>query len=224
MQDSTHTITPAFVNLYLIHFNTNKVAAADAPQSWSDLTLPRWKNAVSMADPNSSQSVQSFIWFITEHLAKTEPDKYGWAYFKRLSDNGLHLESSHGTIRDLTVSGERPLAVQLLANAQTAANRGEPAKAVWPKEGVPGEISAFALMKDAKNKEAGRLWLDFVVSPEGQALMPASLGGALVRNDVAYKFPDGTPTDKVKIVPVDSAFIAQNRKAQAKKFHEVIGR
>jgi len=224
VQDPTNTITPAFINLYLIHYNTKKIAAADAPRSWSDLALPRWKDAVAMADPNSSQSIQSFIWFVTEYLGKKDPDKYGWNFFKRLGANGVHLESSHGTIRDLTVSGERPVAVQLLANAQTAANRGEPASPIWALEGSPGEVSAFALMKDGKNKDAGRLWLDFVVSPEGQALMPASLGGAPVRNDVAYKYPDGTPVDKVKIVPVDSAFVAENRKAQAKKFHEALGR
>jgi iron(III) transport system substrate-binding protein len=224
VQDRTRTITPAFVNLYLIHYNVKKITAADAPRSWADLDAPRWKDAISMADPSSSQSVQSFIWFVTEYLGKKEPDKYGWNYFKRLGANGLRLESSHGTIRDMTVSGERPLGIQLLANAQTAANRGEPTNAIWPREGSPGELSAFALLKDAQNKDSGRKWLDFIVSTNGQALMPDSLGGAPIRNDVSYKYPDGTPVDQVKIVPVDSAFIAENRKAQARKFHEAIGK
>ena len=224
VRDPQNFITPAFINLYLIHYNTKKIAAADAPKTWTDLLAPRWKNAVSMADPNSSQSVQSFVWFIAEHLAKTDPAAYGWDYFKKLGANGVHLESSHGTIRDLTVSGERPLAVQLLANAQTAANRGEPTNPIWPTEGSPGEVSAFALLKDAKARDAGQKWLDFVLSAEGQALMPGSLGGAPVRNDVAYKYPDGTPLDKVRIIPVDSAYISENRKQQAKRFHDALGR
>jgi len=223
-RDPQNFITPAFINVYLIHYNTKKISAADAPKSWADLNAPRWKGAVAMADPASSQSVQSFVWFVGDYLGKTDPSKFGWEYFKKLGANGVHLESSHGTIRDLTVSGERPLGVQLLANAQTAANRGEPTSVVWPIEGSPGEVSAFALMKDTKVKEAGQKWLDFVVSPEGQALMPNSLGGAPVRNDVPYKYPDGTPLDKVRIVPVDSAFIAESRKQQARKFHEALGR
>lgn len=58
-------------------------------------------------------------------------------------------------------------------------------------------------------------------SPGTDAQLPR---GAPVRNDVAYKYPDGTPLDKVRIVPVDSAFIAENRKQQARKFHEALGR
>ena len=224
VRDPQNLITPAFINLYLIHYNTKKIAEADRPKSWADLTLPRWKNAIAMADPNSSQSIQSFVWFIAEHLGKTDGAKFGWDYFKRLGANGVHLESSHGTIRDLTINGERPLGVQLLANVQTAANRGEPTSGIWPVEGAPGEISAFALMKTSPNKDAAKKWLDFVLSLDGQALMPASLGGAPVRNDVAYKYPDGTPVDAVKIIPVDSGYISENRKQQAKRFHEVLGR
>jgi iron(III) transport system substrate-binding protein len=224
VRDPQNLITPAFINLYLIHYNTKKIADADKPRSWSDLTLPRWKNAIAMADPNSSQSIQSFVWFIADHLGKSDASKFGWDYFKRLGANGVHLESSHGTIRDLTINGERPLGVQLLANVQTAANRGEPTSAIWPVEGSPGEVSAFALMKTSANKDAAKKWLDFVLSQEGQALMPASLGGAPVRNDVAYKYPDGTSVDAVKIIPGDSAFISENRKQQARKFHEVLGR
>lgn len=224
LQDKTNTITPAFVNLYLIHYNLKKITPADAPKSWAALLDPKWKGSIAMADPSSSQSVQSFIWFIADYLGKTNPSVYGWDYFKRLAINNPHLESSHGTIRDLAVSGERPIGIQLLANAQTAMNRGEPTSLVWPTEGAPGELSSFAMLKDAKNKDGAQKWLDFIVSLEGQALMPKSLGGAPVRNDVAYKYPDGSAMESVKIVPVDSAFISENRRNQARKFHEVIGK
>lgn len=224
LQNAPHVFTPAFVNLYLIHYNTKLISAAEAPKSWKDLLDPKWKGKLVLADPASSQSVQSFIWFIADYLGKSDPQTFGWGYFTKLAANEPRLESSHGTIRDLTIAGERPVAVQLLANAQTAAQRGEPTSNVWPSEGSPGEVSGFAIIKGGKNAELARRWADFIVSPEGQALMPASLGGAPVRTDVAYKYPDGTPLDKVQIVPVDSAMIALQRKEQAKKFHAAIGK
>ena len=223
VQNKANIFTPAFLNLYLIHYNTKLITAADAPKSWADLLNPKWKGKIVMADPGSSQSVQSFIWFIADYLGKKEPATFGWDYFKKLGANSPRLENSHGTIRDLTISGERPIGIQVLANVQAAANHGDPTSSSWPAEGAPGELSAFSVLRSSKNREAGKKWLDFLISPAGQALMPFSLGGAPIRNDVAYKYPDGTPVDKVAVVPVDSTFIAANIKAQAKRFHDAIG-
>lgn len=223
-RDRRNIITPAFVNLYLIHYNTNKITKANAPKTWADLLDPRWKNSIALADPKRSQSIQSFIWFITEHLGKQDPKTYGWEYFKKLGANSPQLESSHATIRDLAVSGERPIGIQLLANAQTTMNRGEPASIVWPSDGVPGEMSSFAVLKAASNKVAAQRWLDFIVSKDTQQMIPTSLSGAPVRDDVDYKYPDGTPVKDVKIISVDSGFIAANRRQQADKFHEAMAK
>ena len=178
-----------------------------------------------MADPNSSQSVQSFVWFIADHLGKTDPATFGWDYFKGLGANGVHLESSHGTIRDLTVSGERPLGVQLLANAQTAANRGEPTDPIWPSEGSPGEVSAFALLKDAKSSAAGQKWLDFVLSTEGpvaDARFARRRAGAQRREPTSTRTARrSTRSRSFRSTRRSSRRIASSRRA---RFHEALGR
>lgn len=224
VRDPANVVVPACVNPYLIQYNTNQVNAADAPKRWLDLLDPKWKGKIAMADPAKSQSVHSFLWFILTELPKTDAADYGESFFKNLSANDIRLESSHGTIRDLTASGERPVAVQLLANGQTSANRGDPTAIVWPTEGSPGEISAFAMFAGSDNKPAAKAWLDFVVSREAQAVMPNALSCAPVRNDVDYKFPGGTAVEDVKIVPVDSAFITENRTVQTQEFNQAIGR
>jgi iron(III) transport system substrate-binding protein len=221
--DANGTSVPACVNLYLIQYNTNAIKAEDAPTHWTGLLDPKWKDQIALADPASSQSVHSFIWFISEHMA-AEGGDYGWAFFEKLAANAPRLEKSHGTIRDMTASGERPIAVQLLANGQTSADRGDPTSLVWPAEGSPGEISSFAMFEGAANVPAAQAWLDYIVSADAQAMMPKALGCAPVRNDVAYKFPDGTAVGDVKIVPVDAAFIAREREAQIAKFNTAFGR
>jgi iron(III) transport system substrate-binding protein len=223
VRDPSGTSVPACVNLYLIQYNTNSIAAADAPTHWTGLLDARWKDQIALADPASSQSIHSFMWFITEQLAAQGPD-YGWSYFERLAQNAPRLERSHGTIRDMTASGERPIAVQLLANGQTSANRGDPTSLVWPAEGSPGEISSFAMFAKAANVPAAQAWLDYVVSAEAQARMPNALGCAPVRNDVAYAFPDGTAVADVTIVPVDTDFIGRERQSQIAKFNAAMGR
>lgn len=223
MRDANHLFTPAFLNLYLIHYNLKSIQPIGVPKAWADLTDPKYKNLIAMADPASSQSVQSFVWFIADNLGASDPQHFGWNYFTRLAANAIRLEASHGTIRDLTVSGERPLGVQLLANAQTAMNRGEATGLVWPSEGSPGELSAFSMLRSAANKPEAKLWLDFIASPAGQALMPRSLGGAPIRTDIAYKYPDGTPVADVKVVRVDATFVAANRRSQLRKFRAAIG-
>lgn len=223
VRDSTATSVPACVNLYLIQYNTNSIAAADAPTHWAGLLDPVWSGQIALADPASSQSVHSFLWFISEHLA-AQGDPYGWGYFEQLAANAPRLESSHGTIRDMTASGERPIAVQLLANGQTSANRGDPTSLVWPAEGSPGEISSFAMFENAANPAAAQAWLDYIVTADAQALMPNALGCAPVRNDVAYTFPDGTAVSDVTIIPVDTGFIAAEREGQIARFNAAFGR
>lgn len=167
MRDAENLVIPACINPYLIQYNTNQIAAADVPKHWADLTDPKYKDKVAMADPASSQSVHSFVWFETQYLPGQNVADSGWEFFAKLAANGARLESSHGTIRDLTASGERPVAIQLLANGQTSAKRGDPTALVWPPEGSPGEISAFAMFAGSDNKEAAQAWLDFVVSAAG---------------------------------------------------------
>jgi iron(III) transport system substrate-binding protein len=223
LRDPDKRIIPAFIDLYLIHYNENRVSEADKPASWVDLLDPKWKGQIVMADPASSQSVRSFIWYIANHMGEQDSANFGWPYFKKLGANEPHLESSHGTVRDLVISGERPVGVQLLSVASTAIKSGEPTGIVWPSEGSPGELSGFALVKGAANTEAAKKFLDFIVSKEAQEMMPVSLGGSSIRADITTPYPDGTPPTDVKIIPVDSVFISENRKESAEAFHRELG-
>lgn len=224
VRDPNNIVIPACVNPYLIQYNTNQVKAEDAPANWLDLLDPKWKGKIAMADPSKSQSVHSFLWFVTTEMPKHDPGHFGWGYFEKLRENDVRLESSHGTIRDLTASGERPVGIQLLANGQTSANRGDPTAIVWPPEGSPGEISAFAMFSASDNKPAAQAWLDFVVSKEGQSVMPNALSCAPIRSDVDYRFPGGAAVADVKIVPVDADYVTENREKQTEEFNRVMGR
>src|SRR5260370_9001066 len=60
-----------------------------------------------------------------------------------------------------------------------------PVRGVWPQEGVPSEPWTAAILKRAPHPNAARLFLDFLLSREGQALYVATRGWTSARPDVA---------------------------------------
>jgi iron(III) transport system substrate-binding protein len=92
VRDPQSLSVPACVNIYLLQYNTNSIAEADAPETWRDLLDPKWRNQIAMADPASSQSIHSLIWFITEYLPSQGEEGFGWDYFKQLGGNAVRLE------------------------------------------------------------------------------------------------------------------------------------
>ncbi len=71
-----------YVNSATNHFlayNTNKVAATDAPRRWTDLLDPKWKNQIGLPHPGFSGC--GGVWALG--LRKL----YGWTFFEKLVAN-----------------------------------------------------------------------------------------------------------------------------------------
>ena len=60
-----------------------------------------------------------------------------------------------------------------------------PVRGVWPKEGVPSEPWTAGILKRAPHPNAARLFLDFLLSREGQTLYVGTMGWSSARPDVA---------------------------------------
>jgi len=70
-------------------------------------------------------------------------------------------------------------------------------------------------------REAARLFLDFTVSKEGQALVVDKFGRRSVRRDVPT--PAGLPTlDKIKSIAYDLQYAADNRTEILKRFQDTL--
>src|SRR5882724_13639085 len=68
------------LNVMAIYLRDDKVPAADRPKRWADLTLPKYKGKMVMADPSFS----SLLVTIVGTLAKQN----GWQYFEKLREIG----------------------------------------------------------------------------------------------------------------------------------------
>lgn len=224
LRDGARLLTPVGLNLYTIQYNTNRVRPQDVPKRILDVLDPKWQNQIAIADPKNSASVHSLFWFVTSHLAESRgAPPYGWHFFQELRKLNPRAVASHGTIRSLVQTGERPIGFQMLSDAMLSVAQGEPAAFVFPEEGAPAEVSSIAIMRGSRNVAEARRFVDFLVSTRGQELMQKLGGYVPVRSDVTMRLPDGRTVAEIKVVPVDAAFItAEQRRENMQRFQEIM--
>ncbi len=217
--DPTGILTPVGTGFYTIIYNTNLVSEEEAPGSFADLLDEKWDNSLVIADPTSSSSVYTLIWMITQKLGT---DPYGWPYFERLQELNVNYASSHGTIGELVAMGERKVGVQVMATAGTSLKKGDPIAIVYPEEGLPSEVNVGVIRKDTPNEAAAELFMNFILSDEGQRLVADNLGWIPVRTDIAdYKLADGTALSDLNFIPRDVTWVTGNKEEILEKFAEI---
>jgi iron(III) transport system substrate-binding protein len=224
LRDPEMLLTPTGLNLSVIQYNTKRITGADIPKKFTDLLNPKFNNQIVMSDPRSSGSSHTHIWFLTKYLVDTvgEPP-YGWSFYKELRKLNPKYVASHGTVRAMTQTGERPLGIQMLNDAMKSVTAGEPASFILAQEGVPAEISVASILKASRNQAEAQAFVDFLLTEKGQDMMVKIAGYVPVRSDSPFRFPDGRSVADVKLVPLDTAYITpEKREEHIRKFHEIM--
>lgn len=209
-------VVPCGMMLYVIGYNRNKISDAEAPKSFAEMLDPKWDGKIVMANPQSSAGVHNLFWMITKKLADKPP--FGWDYFKKLNELKPQYVSAHGPIRDLLVSGERPLGFQLSFYLTEPIARGEKVWWNWPTEGVPTGQFAVAALNNKKDPTPALAFADWILSPEGQAVSSKVVSLVPVNKKVEIKFPDGKSPADLDLIPVDTTYITENRPEIIKGF------
>jgi iron(III) transport system substrate-binding protein len=92
---------------------------------------------------------------------------------------------------------------------------------VFPKEGVSAVTEPVAILKTAKNPEAAKAFVDFILSKPGQELA-ASQGFLPARSDVAP--PPGFPKPtNLTILPLDMGSATREASALKERFSRLFG-
>jgi iron(III) transport system substrate-binding protein len=159
------------VNPWLIVYDTDKVKGADIPQSWLDLLNPKWKGQLLIADPKTSSSYAD-IW--TPLL-----EKYGESFLVKLREQNPRRYSVIGLAVESLAAGEGVMLLPIItAYAQQLQSKGVHVDVAIPRftSGVEMHIFLTATAK-AKRPTAARLFANYVMSPDGNAVFNAEAGG-----------------------------------------------
>ena len=174
-------------NFFTIAYNTNLVKADEVPNSYEDLADPRWMGKIGIEASDTD-------WFgsIVKHMGEEK----GLALFRKIAAQKPQIRTGHTLLAELVASGEIPLVATIYNhNAERLLVNGAPIKwkALNPTFGRP---NAVAVARRAERPHAALLFVDFMLSLEGQELIkkrnrvPASPKVDSKLNDFPYEMID----------------------------------
>jgi ABC-type Fe3+ transport system substrate-binding protein len=159
----------AVPNLYFmtLGYNTKLVAANEVPKSLSDLLNPKWKGKMVW---NTSGGSGAPV-FLGNTLI-TLGEQKGMAYLKQLTaQNVAKSTASARAVMDMVVAGEYAIGINMF-NYHAVISRAAGAPVDWQAiEPVPALVKTLGLAKNAPHPHASMLFIDFLLSKDGQKIL-----------------------------------------------------
>jgi len=199
-------------NLYIMTaaYNTDLVKADEAPKSYDDLLDPKWKGKMVWTGSNLGPTgVPGFVYNMLELKGK----EAGLEYLKRLANQDItQIDAYQRVVLDRVIGGEYAIALMInIHHVPISAAQGAPV--AWIKmEPLLQVGSPIGVLKPAPHPNAGRLFVDYVLSDEGQNIMREA-GYIPTRPGVPALRPEITPTDHFNVKNV-SPEVARNHLAE----------
>lgn len=190
-------------------------AATAIPAGWADLVKPEYKDQLTMPSPLTSGAALIHAVTLTGNLAE------GWDYYSALAANGAQASGGNGDVLTAVSGGEKlyGMIVDYLPIREAA--KGAPVKFVFPSEGVSAVTEPVAILASAQNTDNAKLFVDFLLSQEGQQLA-SDMGYVPARADIAL--PAGYPARAdIKVLGYDAAAALTNEAANKEQFGEIFG-
>jgi iron(III) transport system substrate-binding protein len=182
--------TNVFPIVHTVAYNTKMLPPPELPGHYADLLLPKWKDKTGMNGNN--------IMFLAAIMNFYGRDK-GMDFLRKLAAQNPQVRGGGTQLTMLLAAGEFPLAFSINENnVESFKQRGGPID--WARLADPlyGETVPIGIMAGAAHPNAARLFVDYVLSKEGQELLK-ELGKVPARSDVAPR--TNIEREKIRMIP-----------------------
>jgi ABC-type Fe3+ transport system substrate-binding protein len=155
------------VYLHAIAVNTERVAPAQRPRTLDDVLRPEWRGRIAWS---GQATLSGGAGFIGTQL-RDKGEAAGRAFLGQLAGQQIStFDVPSRQIVEMLIAGEFDIALQVYAHqASISAGRGAPI--LWlPLEPLTGSVSAIAIARQARHPYAARLFLEFILSRQGQEI------------------------------------------------------
>jgi len=146
----------------VLGYNTKLVAREEAPKTYEELLDPKWKGKKISID----DSAYGFLAGLIRAWGKEK----AVGYFKKLAAQQPVAQRGNTNRVQLTMAGEYPLIIAYAPTIQRETSLGHPIDWV-PLEPAPVQVNPMMLAAKAPHPNAGKLFIDFLLSKEGQKML-----------------------------------------------------
>lgn len=184
----------------VIVYNTERVTPEEVPDSWLDLTAPRWKDRLVMADPRFGTTgghLAAMMAFWEGQLGRG----YYESYLLSLAKNGMRfLPSGNAGVVEAVALGEADVGMTDTDDVWAAQARGLKVDLVYPSHvptGVGRGVGTLLIpntvgrVKGGPNPDRAAVLIDFLLSEEVERILAESVSHNIpVRESLATEYAD----------------------------------
>jgi iron(III) transport system substrate-binding protein len=198
-------------NLGVLGYNTRLVPAEAIPKRWEDLLQPRWKGQIGL-------EAEDVSWYI--FMLQLMGNQKGKEFMTQLSRQQPQLRSGHNLIAQLLIAGEFALApTARVHRVEEAKKDGGPVDWIAIEPLAPEPPVCVSLPKSAARPNAGKLFIDFILSREAQEVLYQ-----LKRIPSRMDTPQPVPRlAQIKLLEVEYDKEIGNYSRYAKEYRDIFG-
>ncbi len=162
LKDKNGYWTSPYVNPNALGFNTAMVRKKDVPKTYEDLLDPKWRGKKILLDTTAFPLLQG--------LSVAWGKEKAVSYFKKVAAQEPVLMRGNTARMQLVAAGEYPLLFAYAWIIEGAKRKGAPIDWVTLEPTVV-QLSVTMLGSKASSPNSGKLFIDFILSKEGQEMV-----------------------------------------------------
>jgi iron(III) transport system substrate-binding protein len=189
------------VPVMVLAYNSEAMKGEDAPKSFRDLTLPKYKNLGTGGSPLASGT--AFTTVLALH------QKYGWEYFHDLRKNGFLFDGGNSAVLKRIQTKERPMGFVLLENILRFQHDDPRLRIIYPDDFVVTQFNTMGIPKKKENRDVVFKIAEWFYTQDGQEAMTRSFMHSPIKD---FLPPEGAKTLtelKMKSFPWEEGLIRE---------------
>ncbi len=167
----------------------NKALVKSPPKSWADLSKPEFNEKLGWIPAGAGGTSWTLAMFQRKVLGESE--------WKKLATKQPVMHPSDSPLLAAVIRGEARVVPLKTNSIIPALKDGAPIGIIYPTDGVPMTVSVAGISATAPHPNAARLYLDWILSEEGQEEWVKGSGGMTVLD--GGSLPEGADKADLKL-------------------------